>query len=114
MDRVRVQEWLHFIGTEIHKAFSPLFNPALPEDAREAQKKKLATRLDYVEKELGTKKFLLGDTFTVADGYLFNMLRWTAFTAIDLAKWPNLSAYSKRLEERPTVKAALEAERAKS
>jgi glutathione S-transferase len=114
IERVHVQEWLHFIGTEIHKAFSPLFNPQLAEDAREAQKKKVGSRFDLAEKELATKKFLMGDTFTVADGYLYNMLRWTAFTGIDLAKWPNLSAYFKRVEERPSVKAALEAERAKS
>jgi glutathione S-transferase len=114
LERVRVQEWLHFIGTEIHKSFSPLFNPQLADDAREAQKKRVAGRFDYVEKELGSKKYLLGDTFTVADGYLYNMLRWTAHTGIDLAKWPNLSAFFKRVEERPSVKAALEAEKSQS
>jgi glutathione S-transferase len=114
IERVRVQEWLHFIGTEIHKAFSPLFNPQLSDDDKAAQKKKIASRFDYVEKELGTKPFLMGDTFTVADGYLFNMLRWTGFTGIDLAPWPKLTALFARVESRPSVKAALEAEKAKS
>jgi glutathione S-transferase len=113
MDRIRVQEWLHFIGTELHKQFSPLFNPQLPDADRENQKKKIAGRFDYIVKQLGDKPYLTGDTFTVADGYLFNMLRWTAHTGIDLAKWPTLKAFSDRVEARPTVKAALEAERAK-
>jgi glutathione S-transferase len=113
MERVRVQEWLHFIGTEIHKQFSPLFNPQMSEEDKVAQRKKVGNRLDYVEKQLANRAFLTGDTFTVADGYLFNMLRWTAFTGIDLAKWPALSAYSARVEARPSVKAALEAERPK-
>jgi glutathione S-transferase len=111
MDRLRTQEWLHFIGTEIHKAFSPLFNPALPDKDKEAQRKKIATRFDYVERELGDRPYLLGDTFTVADAYLFNMLRWTAFTEIDLGTWPHLKAFFARVEARPAVKSALEAER---
>lgn len=112
LERIRVQEWLHFIGTEIHKQFAPLFNPTLPDAEREAQRKKIATRFDYIEKELGTKPYLVGETFTVADAYLFNMLRWTAHTGIDLARWPQLSSYFARIEERPSVKAAIEAERA--
>jgi len=112
IERVHVQEWLHFIGTEIHKAFSPLFNPALPDADKEVSRKKVGGRFDYIEKQLGSKPYLLGETFTVADGYLFNMLRWTAFTGIDLAKWPNLAAFSARVEARPAVKAALEAEKA--
>ena len=114
LERIRVQEWLHFIGTEIHKQFSPLFNPQLPEADMEAQKTKIGKRFDYVSKELGDKKFLSGDTFTVADGYLYNMLRWTGFTGIDLDKWPVLKAFFGRVEERPSVKAAVEAEKAKS
>jgi glutathione S-transferase len=112
IERVHVQEWLHFIGTEIHKAFSPLFNPALSDADKEVSRKKIGGRFDYIEKQLGSQTYLLGDTFTVADGYLFNMLRWTAFTGIDLAKWPNLAAFAARVEARPAVKAALEAEKA--
>lgn len=114
MDRIRVQEWLHFIGTEVHKQFSPLFNPQLADADREAQKKKIASRFDYAVKQLGDRPYLTGETFTVADAYLFNMLRWTAHTGIDLARWPALQAYFARIEERPSVKAAIEAERARS
>ena len=114
MERVRVQEWLHFIATEVHKQFAPLFSPQTSDDDKNAQRTKIGKRFDLLQTELGSKTFLLGDTFTVADGYLFNMLRWTAFTGIDLAKWPALAAYSTRVESRPSVKASLEAEKAKS
>jgi len=114
IERVHTQEWLHFIGTELHKQFSPLFNPKASDADKEVQRTKIGGRFDYIQKELGTKSFLMGDTFTVADGYLFNMLRWTGFTGIDLAKWPGLQAYSARVEARPAVKAALEAEKAGS
>jgi glutathione S-transferase len=112
LERIRVQEWLHFIGTEIHKAFSPLFNPQLPDADKTTQRERVGKRFDYVEKELGKKPYLTGEGFTVADGYLFNMLRWTAFTGIDLGKWPGLKAFHDRVEARPSAKAALEAEKA--
>jgi len=114
IERIRVQEWLNFIATEIHKQLSPLFNKQLPDAQREAQQTKVAGRFDFVVKELGSKPYLTGETFTVADGYLFNMLRWTSHLGIDLARWPTLKAYSERIEARPTVKAAIEAERARS
>ena len=104
-----MQEWLNFIASEIHKAFGPLF--AKDEAAKEAARAKVGGRFDYVEKALGAKPYLMGDTFTVADAYLFNMLRWTAFTGIDLAKWPALKAFAERVERRPAVAAALVAER---
>ena len=114
LERIRVQEWLHFVATEIHKQLSPLFNPQLPDEQRQSQKSKVAGRFDFIVKELGDKPYLTGDTFTVADAYLFNMLRWTSHLGIDLAPWPTLKAYSDRIEARPTVKAAIEAERARS
>jgi glutathione S-transferase len=114
MERVRVQEWLNFIATEIHKQLSPLFNSQLADADREAQKRKVAGRFDFVVKELGGKPYLTGETFTVADGYLFNMLRWTPHLGFDLARWPTLKAYFERVEARPAVKAAIDAERARS
>jgi glutathione S-transferase len=114
LDRIRVQEWLHFIGTELHKQFSPLFNPQTSDADKEAQRKKIGARFDYIEKELGSKPFLTGENFTVADAYLFNMFRWTGYTGIDLTKWAGLSALSARIASRPTVAAALAAEKAKS
>jgi glutathione S-transferase len=109
MERYRVQEWLNFISSEIHKAFGPLF--AKDEAAKEAARTKVGGRFDYIEKTLGSKPYLTGDTFTVADAYLFNMLRWTAFTGIDLARWPGLKAFAQRVERRPAVAAALAAEK---
>jgi glutathione S-transferase len=110
IDRYRVQEWLHFIGSEIHKSFTPLFGSG-PDEAKEQARAKIAKRLDVCAKALDTHPYLVGDGFTVADAYLFNMLTWTAFTGIDLARWPSLQAFFARVKERPSVQAALAAER---
>jgi glutathione S-transferase len=109
IERYHAQEWLNFISSEIHKAFGPLFGK--DEAAKDAARAKVSGRFDYVEKTLGTKPYLTGETFTVADAYLFNMLRWTSFTGIDLAKWPGLKAFAERVEKRPAVAAALAAEK---
>jgi glutathione S-transferase len=110
LERYHVQEWLSFIATEIHKAFAPLFGSGSPPEVKEAARAKIATRFDYVAKRLGAHDYLVGDTFTVADGYLFNMLTWTRWTAIDLAKWPALQAFYGRVGERPSVMKALASE----
>jgi glutathione S-transferase len=112
MARVRVQEWLHFIGSEIHKSFGPLFGGSETADAlKDLARAKIAKRFDFTEKDLGTHPYLTGDTFTVADGYLFNMLVWATHTGIDLAKWPALQTFFARVRERPAVQAALAAEK---
>ena len=110
--RYRAQEWLNFIATELHKQFSPLFSPATPDEVKTQQRAKIATRFDLIEKTLAKQPYLLGDNFTVPDGYLFNMLRWTEHTGIDRTKWPALVAFYDRVAQRPTVQAALEAEKA--
>jgi len=109
-ERYRVQEWLNFITSELHKQFSPLFKPNTPEDYKPIAKQNIATRFDWLEKQLAGKDYLMGKNFTVADAYLFVMLNWTKPTQIDLAKWPNLVAYQKRVGGRPKVKEALQAE----
>jgi glutathione S-transferase len=109
MGRYQVQEWLHFIATEIHKSFSPLFGK--DEAAKEAPRARLAKWFDFVQESLGSRPYLTGETFTVADAYLFNVLRWTAFTGIDLAKWPGLKAFFERVGQRPAVQAALAADK---
>jgi glutathione S-transferase len=109
MDRYRVQEWLNFIASEIHKSFSPLF--AGPEEAKEPARARVSKRFDFVAHELDARPYLVGNSFTVADAYLFNMLTWTKFTGIDLAKWPALQAFFARVHERPAVLAALAAEK---
>lgn len=110
MERYRLQEWIHFISTEIHKPFGPLFSPACTEETRQAQLAQISRRLDFVEKSLEGKQYLLGDTFTVADAYLFAVLNWTRMMGPDLKKWPAVEAYYQRLLSRPSVEAAMTAE----
>jgi glutathione S-transferase len=109
LERYRLQEWLNFLTAEIHKAFSPLFRPTTPEEFKTISKENLAKRFDWLDKELGSREYLTGK-FSVADAYLFTLLRWTTPTKIDLAKWPNLVAYQARIGGRPKVKEALKAE----
>lgn len=112
MERYRLQEWLNFISTELHKAFSPLFSPAAPEEWKKLVRETLGKRFDHVVKQLEGKPFLLGEHFSVADAYLFTVLKWTKLVGIDLAAgWPSLAAYVERIGARPAVKAAMEAER---
>jgi glutathione S-transferase len=110
LPRYRLQEWLTFIGTEIHKTFSPLFNPAIPEDVKQVFKEKLASRFAWVDRELAGKDYLMGDHFTVADGYLYVVTRWTEPMKIDISGLPNLTAHHKRVAARPAVQEALKAE----
>ena len=110
MARYRLQEWLTFIGTEIHKSFSPLFNPATTEDARAAAKTRLQGRLAYVNEQLAGKQFLMGDTFSVADGYLFTVTNWGRPTGVDISALTNLTAFMARVAARPAVQEAMKAE----
>jgi len=109
-ERYRLQEWLNFIATEIHKGTSPLFNPATPEAFKQIVLERLGQRYDMLAKHLEQQPFLMGDSFTIADGYLFTILNWTNFLKIDLAKWPGLKAYMARVAARPAVQEALKAE----
>lgn len=109
MERYRLQEWLNFIASEVHKSFTPLFGNASDELKQQARAR-LGTRFELIARTLESRPYLVGNAFTVADAYLYNMLRWTQFTGIDLAKWPALKAFFARVDERPAVKKALEAE----
>ena len=110
MERYRLMEMLNFISSELHKNFSPVFNPQASEDWKKAALETLAKRFDWLSARLAEKKFLLGDAFTVADAYLFTVLSWTRHAGIDLAKWPVLEAYQARVGHRPKVQEALKAE----
>jgi glutathione S-transferase len=110
LERYRLIEWLAFINSEIHKNFAPLFYPAAGEETRHFARTNLAKRLDWLDTALGPKKFLAGDGFTVADAYLYTVLRWAPRVGIDLAKWPNLSRYHDELATRPKVVAAMKTE----
>lgn len=109
-ERYKLQEWLNYVASEMHKGIGQLFNKAMPDDYREAVKKGLASKqLPYLEKALAGRDYLMGD-FTVADGYLFTVLNWTKFHNIDLSAFPNIAAYMKRVATRPAVQEALKAE----
>lgn len=111
LPRYRLQEWLTFIGTEIHKTFSPLFNPAVPEEAKKVFRDKLASRFEFVDKQLAGKQFVMGDHFTVADAYLYVVTRWTKPMQIDISGFRNLQAHHARVEARPAVQEALKVEK---
>ena len=108
--RYKMQSWLTFIGTELHKGFSPLFNPATPDDIKAATKAKITGRLQWVEGELAGKQYLMGDHFTVADGYLFTVTNWAKPTGLDISGFANIAAFRERMMARPGVQAAMKAE----
>jgi len=110
MGNYRVREWLAFIGTELHKNFSPLFRPTTPEATRQTQIEILQRRLGFVNDALVGKSYLTGEQFTVADAYLYTMLRWAETHKLDLTVFPQLTAYMARVTARPAVQAALSAE----
>jgi glutathione S-transferase len=110
MERYRLQEWLNYISSELHKRFGPLFNPAASDEQKKAMHEELANKFDFVAKSLEGKQYLVGNNFTVADGYLFTILSWTGHVGIDLSKWPALKSYFERIAARPAVTATLKAE----
>lgn len=109
-ERVRLQEWLNFITSEIHAGLAPLFNNMLPEEAKSIFREKLFRRFSFLQKTLSTNAYLTGSSFSVADAYLFTVLGWCKFFAIELNNWPALLAYREKISARPAVQAALRAE----
>jgi glutathione S-transferase len=109
-ERYKLQEWLTFIGTELHKTFSPLFTPGTHPDTKAASLERLKSRLQWVDGELAGKQYLMGDQFTVADGYLFVVTNWGQYVGLDLAPYANIVAYRARVGARPAVIAAMKAE----
>jgi glutathione S-transferase len=109
-DRYRLLESLAYISAEIHKNFGPLFDPKGNEDVKRFVRANLDKRLAWLEKALGSKPFLLGKQFCVADAYLYVVLSWTSRVGIDLAQWPALEAHNGRVSTRPSVLAARKAE----
>ena len=109
-DRYRVQEWLNFVGSEMHKTYGPLFRPTTPDEFKRLSREIIGKRLDWIDQQLAGKHYLTGDKFTVADAYMFTVLRWSPRVEIDLGKWPNVKAYVDRVAARPKVQEALKAE----
>ena len=110
LERYRLMELLNYIASEMHKGYSPLFNPAITPEAKAAAIAALDKKFTFLTAQLGDKPYLLGDTFTVADAYLFTVLSWSARVGVDLGKWPALAAYVARVKSRPKVQEALKAE----
>ena len=110
LPRYQLQSWLNFVGTELHAKFGPLFNPATPEETKAINKERITGRLKWLDGELAGKHYLMGDTFTVADGYLFTVSNWAQYVGMDLSPYANLVAYRARVAARPAVVAAMKAE----
>src|SRR3978361_705230 len=109
-ERYKLQEWLNFITTELHKNFGPMFSPVLADDAKAFFKDRVMGKLKYVDGALARPRYVMGNQFTVADGYLFTMLTWADRMKFDLSAMPNLMAYKARGAARPNVQAALDME----
>lgn len=109
-ERYRLQEWLGFINSEIHKGFGLLFKPDTPEDYKPIVRRNVSARLTWTAEHLARNDYLLGTQFTIADGYLFTTLGWGPFAGVDIAQWPSLVAFRERVASRPGVQAALAAE----
>ncbi len=110
LSRYHAIEWLNFVATELHKGFSPLFNPKTPEEYKVIARERLDKQFSYVDSVLAVHDFLLGKKFSVADAYLFTVTRWANALNIKITQRSHLDTYMARVAERPAVKAALAAE----
>lgn len=109
--RARMQEQLTFVSSELHKAFGPLFRDGSTEAEKSAAREAVAAKFNHVEALLSDgRDYLVDDRFSVADAYLFVVANWANFTGIDLASWPNLTAFVARVSDRPATQAAMRAE----
>lgn len=109
-ERVHLQEWLHFVGTEIHKGFGPLWDDSAPLEVKTRAQERLEKRFSWIEHQLVGREYLVGSRFSVADAYLFTCMNWCNFLHIPLDKYPALTAYLARIAERPAVQAVFKAE----
>ena len=103
-------EWLSYLASDVHKSFGPLFDPASSDDVKQAARDTIGKKLDFIEAELAERDYLVGDTMTVADPYLFAMLGWLSGFDIDLGGWPRLARLRERIMARETVQAVMKAE----
>jgi glutathione S-transferase len=108
--RYRLIEWLNFISTELHKSYSPLFNPAIPEEAKAVYRDKIVGRYKYIDEQLEGRNYVMGDQFTVADAYLFTVTNWASRVGVDLSGFARVQAFQARVANRPAVQAAMKAE----
>jgi glutathione S-transferase len=109
-ERYKMQEWLNFTTSELHKNFSPLFNPSIPDDVKKFFSDRIIGKFKYTDSQLADRDYLMGKQFTVADGYMFVMLAWADRMKLDLSGFKNLMAFKARVAARPNVQAALKME----
>lgn len=110
MERYRVIEWLNFVSTELHKGFSPLFNPAMPAEGKAVAAERLLQRIGALDRHLEGKDYIMGKAFTLPDAYAFVTLSWSVPTKLDLTPFKNIAGYRERIAQRPAVQAAMKAE----
>jgi glutathione S-transferase len=110
LDRYRVQEWLNHVTSELHKRYGILFSRSMPDEAKTIVRNELMSKYRAIDSHLKGKAYLLGDRFTVADGYLFTVTNWAGHVALDFSGLPNLQAFQKRVAERPAVREAMKHE----
>lgn len=110
MERVKLQTWLNFVTSELHKGFSPLFNPSMPDEAKKIFRERLGTRFAYLDKHLAGNDYLMGKDFSVADAYAFVVSNWAGRVDVDLSSYVNVLAWRKRVGARPAVQEAMKAE----
>lgn len=110
IERYKLQSWLNFVATELHKGFSPLFNGNMPEEGKAVARESLLSRIAVVDKHLASNEYLMGKSFTVADAYAFTVLNWARPLKLDISGFENVAGYLARIAERPAVKAAMKAE----
>jgi len=112
LERYRAMEMLSYITSELHKSMGSLFDKSLTPEAKKAIIERISKRIDFLDAKLAKQDYLLGDKFSVADAYAFTVLGWGKWVGVDISKWKNIPAYMKRIEGRPSVQAALQAEAA--
>lgn len=110
MARYRVQQWLAFISSELHKSFSPFFKPNTPEETKAANRDHLNRRFAHVDEKLAGKTYLTGETFTAADAYLWTILGWTKVVGFDLSPYANIQKFAAAVAARPAVVKSLQRE----
>ncbi len=110
-ERYQLQEWLAFIGTEVHKSFSPLFNPNMPDAAKDIARAQITKRLTWIDTQLASKDYLMGSQFTVADPYLFAVCGWAPMVGVDISQLKALGKFLDRVAARPSTQKALATEK---
>lgn len=110
LQRYRLQSWLNFVGTELHKGFSPLFNPLVTGEARAVLVDRLSSRIAHLDQHLADKDYIMGAEFSLPDAYAYTVLNWATPRKVDLSPFKNIGPYMDRISKRPSVQAAREAE----